>query len=146
MAVRKDPFPYPNSRCRWSTNSPVFCGTRWFIDFPANPVHPRILCRLRSILILSSRLRLDFPRGCFPSRFPTESCAQGCSWERCGRLGLQRPRGGKIHVLNENLVKRAHKNRTLSNQMKGNSVNNLIFQKLIISVRGGHFVSRSRRQ
>jgi len=82
-------FQIVNSRFRWSTNSPVFRGTRWFIDFPANPVHPHIPYRLRSVIILSSCLRLDFPRGFFPSGFPTEICAQGCSWERCGRSGCR---------------------------------------------------------
>ena len=47
-----------------------------------------------------------------------------------------------MHVLNENLINCDPKNLKSSNQMKGNSVNNLIFQKLIISVRGGNFVSR----
>jgi len=50
-----------------------------------------------------------------------------------------------MHVLNENLINCDHKNLKLSKQMKGKSVNNLIFQKLI-SVRGGNFVSRFRRQ
>jgi hypothetical protein len=37
--------------------------------------------------ILSSRLRLNLPRGFFPSDFPTETCAQEFSW-----AGVVRPR------------------------------------------------------